>query len=98
MLGDGGQKIRGGEDFEVAVYFGIELGAVDDGVSGGFQRHFFHGEGISQDVLGEFFEFGLVLGRDGVAGVDVEAGVFPGVEDLDAFGREEFQATTSPRT
>jgi hypothetical protein len=41
--------------------------------------------------LGEFFEFGLVLGRDGVADVDVEAGVFPGEEDLDAFGREEFQ-------
>jgi hypothetical protein len=41
--------------------------------------------------LGEFFELGLVLGRDGVAGVDVEAGVFPRVENLDALGREEFQ-------
>ena len=28
VLGDGGQEIGGGEDFEVAVDFGIELGAV----------------------------------------------------------------------
>ena len=90
VLGDGGQEISGGEDFEVAVDFGIELGAVDDGVGGGFQRHFCHGEGVSQDVLGEFFELGLVLGRNRLTGVDVEAGVFPGVENLDAFGREEF--------
>ena len=41
--------------------------------------------------MSEFFELGLVLRRDGVAGVDVEAGVFPGVENLDAFGREEFE-------
>ena len=41
--------------------------------------------------MSEFFEFGLVLRRDGIAGVDVEAGVFPGEENLDAFGREEFE-------
>ncbi len=41
--------------------------------------------------MGEFFEFGLVFGRNGFAVVDVETGVFPGVENLDAFGREEFQ-------
>ena len=41
--------------------------------------------------MSEFFEFGFVLGRDRRTGVDVEAGVFPGVEDLDAFGREEFE-------
>lgn len=45
---------------------------------GGFQGHLFHGEGISQDVLGEFFEFGLVFGWDGFARVEVEAGMFPG--------------------
>jgi hypothetical protein len=28
VLGDGGQEIRGSEDFEVAVDFGIELGAI----------------------------------------------------------------------
>ena len=91
VLGDGGQEIRGSEDFEVAVDFGIELGAVDDGVSGGFHRHFCDGEGVSQDVLGEFFEFGFVFGRDGFARVEVEAGVFPGEQHLDAFGREEFE-------
>ena len=41
-------------------------------------------------------QFHLVLGRDGVAGVDVEAGVFPGVENLDAFRREEFQSDEEP--
>ena len=46
--------------------------------------------GISQDVLGEFFEFGPVFRRDGVAGVEVEAGVLPGVEHLNTFGWEEF--------
>ena len=39
-------------------------------------------------ALGEFFEFGLVLRRDGFAGVGVETGVFPVVENLDAFERE----------
>ena len=42
-------------------------------------------------VEGEFFEFGFVFRRDGCARVDVEAGVFPGEEDLHAFRREEFQ-------
>jgi hypothetical protein len=41
-------------------------------------------------VLGKVFEVGFVFGRDRLAGMEVEAAVFPGVEDLDAFGREEF--------
>ena len=41
--------------------------------------------------MGQLFEFGLVVRLHEVAGVDVEAGVFPGEEHLDAFGREEFQ-------
>ena len=48
VLGDGGLEIGGGEDLEVAVDFGIEPRAVDDGVGGGFPRHFLDGEGISQ--------------------------------------------------
>ena len=48
VLGDGDQEIGGGEDLEVAVDFGVEPGAVDDGVGGGFPRHFLDGEGISQ--------------------------------------------------
>ena len=47
VLGDGGQEIGGGEDLEVAVDFGVEPGAVDDGVGGGFHGHLLHGEGIS---------------------------------------------------
>ena len=33
MLGDGGQEISRSEHFEVAVYFGVEPGAVDHDVS-----------------------------------------------------------------
>src|ERR1039458_3044113 len=51
MLRDGGQEVGGGEDLEVAVDLGIEPGAVDDHVRGGFERHLFHGEGIPQDVF-----------------------------------------------
>ena len=91
VLGDGGQEVGSGEDFEVAVDFGIELGAVDDGVGGGFQRHFCDGEGVAENVLGEFFEFGFVFGRDGFARVEVESGVFPGEQHLDAFGGKEFE-------
>ena len=40
--------------------------------------------------MGQVFEVGLGLGRHLLAGVDVEAAVFPGVEDLHPFGREEF--------
>src|SRR5664279_1918473 len=61
MLSDGSQKVGGGEDLEVAVDLGIEPGAVDDPVGRGLQRHFLHGEGIPQDVLGQVFQVGLGL-------------------------------------
>ena len=89
MLGDGGQEVGGGEDLEVAVDLGIEAGAVDHHVGRGLQRHFLHGEGIPQDVLGQGFEVGLGLGWHLLASVDIEAAVFPGVEDMDPFGRKE---------
>ena len=57
---------------------------------GRLQGHLLHGEGVAQDVLGQVFEVGLGLGRHLLAGVDVEAAVFPGVEDLHPFGRQEF--------
>ena len=38
MLGDGSQKVGGGEDLEVAVDLGIEAGAVDDHVGRGTGR------------------------------------------------------------
>ena len=90
MLGDGGQKVGGGEDLEVAVDLGIEPGAVDDHVGRGLQRHFLHGEGIPQDVLGQVFQVGLGLWWHLLASVDVEAAVFPGVEHLHPFGGQEF--------
>ena len=89
MLGDGGQEVGGGEDLEVAVDLGVEAGAVDHHVGRGLQRHFLHGEGVAQDVLGQGFEVGLGLGRHLLAGVDVEGAVFPGVEDMDPLGRKE---------
>jgi hypothetical protein len=90
MLGDGSQEVGGGEDLEVAVDLGIEPGAVDDDVRGPFEGHLLNGERVAEDVLGQVFEVGLGLGRHLLAGVDVEAAVFPGVEDLHPFGREEF--------
>jgi hypothetical protein len=37
-----------------------------------------------EDVLGQVLEVGFGLGRDALAGVEVEPAVFPGVEELDA--------------
>ena len=81
VLGDGGQKVGGGKDLEVAVDLGIKPGAVDDEVAGRFQGHVFDRERVAQDVLGEVFEVGLGLGRHGVSGVEVEPTVFPGVDE-----------------
>ena len=89
MLGDGGQEVGGGEDLEVAVDLGIEPGAVDDDVRGPFQGHLLDGERVAQDVLGQVLQVRLGLGRDALASVDIEAAVFPGVEDMDPFGRKE---------
>jgi len=80
----------GGEDFEVAVDVGVEAGAVDDEVAGRFQGDLLDREGVAQDVLGEVFEVGLGLRWDPLAGMEVEAAVFPGVEDLDALRGQEF--------
>lgn len=75
--------------------FGIEAGVVGDGVSRGFHRHFFHGVGISQDVLGRLFWFDLVFRGYGLAGMQVDAGVFPEVEHHKAFGWVELQGVTN---
>jgi hypothetical protein len=89
VLGDGGEKIRGGEDFKVTVNLGVETRAIDDHVGGRFKGHLFHREGIAENILGEVFKVGLGFRGDRFAGVDVEAAVFPGVEDLDPFRWEE---------
>jgi hypothetical protein len=71
---DGGQEIGGGKDLEVAVDLGIEAGAVDDEVTGRFQGHLFHREGVAEDrrgcggyILGEVLQVGLGLGRHSCA-------------------------------
>ena len=88
-VSDDGEEIGGGgEGFEVAVDFGIEPGAADDGVGGRFHGHFLNRKGVAEDVLGEFFELSLVFRRYRFAGVEVEARVFPGEEHLDADGEE----------
>jgi hypothetical protein len=51
MLGNGGQEVDGSEYLEVAVDLGVEPGALNDQVRGGFQSHLFHREGVAQDVF-----------------------------------------------
>ena len=82
--------MRSSTIFLLIGHLGIEPGAVDDHIRGPLQGHLLNGEGVAQDVLGQVFEVRLGLGRHLLAGVDVEAAVFPGVEDLHPFGREEF--------
>jgi hypothetical protein len=77
MLGDGGQEVGGGEDLEIPVDLGIEPGALDDHVRRPFQGHLLNGERVAQDVLGQVLQVRLGLGRHLLAGVDVEAAVFP---------------------
>ena len=42
------------------------------------------GERIAQDVLGQVLKIRLVFRRDRLPGVEVEAGVFPGVKYLNS--------------
>ena len=81
MLRDDSQEIDGIEDFKIAVDLGIQLRTIDDSVGGGFERYLLHGEGIA-DVLAELFAFGAVLRWHGTAGVNVEAGMFPGLHAI----------------
>lgn len=48
-------------------------------------------KGLRRMYWASFSSSALFFGRDGFAAVDVEDGVFPGVENLNAFGRQEFQ-------
>jgi len=45
-----------------------------------------------EDVLTELFTFGAVFRSDRSAGVDIEAGVFPGFHPGDQFEGNEFVA------
>ena len=79
------RKPAGGEDLEVAVDFGVELGTVDDGVGGGFHRHFFNGERISQNEIATVHEFVDDLWNDRAQ--RAEAGLVLLWVDFDKFGK-----------
>lgn len=87
-----GDKVGGGEDLEVALGGVVALGAVDDGLGGGVPGDFLEGEGMAEEIFGEAFAPGTVVGGDGLfaAVVDVEAGVFPGEEVGEFTGADEF--------
>ncbi len=68
----------------------MPIAPVHDGVGGGFEGDFLHREGIAEDVLGELFAFGAVFRWHGTAGVNVEAGMFPGLHAGDQFWGDEF--------
>ena len=74
MLGDGGDKVAGREDFKTTPDFGIHAGAVDDGAARGVGVHFFNGEGVANDVLREPLKISSLLW------MDAETGVLPAKE------------------
>ncbi len=78
----GGDEVGGFEDLEVPFGGVVALGAVDDGLGAGVPGDFLEGEGMAEEILGEAFASGAVVGGNGflAAVVDVEAGVFPGEE------------------
>ena len=53
-------------------------------------KNLLNGARVAEDVLGQVLQVGLGLRRDALASMDVEAAVFPGVENLHPFGWEEF--------
>ena len=77
VLGDGGDKVAGGEDLKVALNLGVMAGAVDDGAAAFLDLHLFDGERIADDVLGEAFEVFALVGLDAVAAMHVESGMHP---------------------
>ena len=93
VFDDSGEKVGGGEDFEIALGFPVAAGAVDDG--GGFllPGDFLQGERRPQEVLGELAAAIDVVGGDGfLSGVEVEAAVFPGEEIAGFFPGEKLVA------
>ena len=82
VLGDGGDKVAGGEDLEVALNLRVEARVVDHGPVRvgpvrGADLHLLHGEGIADDVLGQTFQVFTLVGQHAPAAVYVEPGVDP---------------------
>ena len=72
MLSDGRKKVRSRKNLEVAVDLRVQLGAVNDRVARGLNRHFLNRKGIAQNVLGKLGEEAFVFGPYGFATVYVE--------------------------
>ncbi len=96
VLGKHRQEIDGIEDFKVAVDLGIQLRAINDNVGRRFEGDSLHGKGIAEDVLAELFAFGAVFWWHGPAGVNVEAGMFPGLHAGNQFWGDEFVGEQFP--
>ena len=84
-------KVGGFENLEVGFGGVVGFGAVDDGLGFGSPGDFLEGERGSEDVLGEPFAAGGVVGWHGAfAAVHIEAGMLPG-EEIGELGRgDEF--------
>ena len=92
VVDGGGDEVVGFEDLEVTPGSVVPLGAVDDGLGGGVPSDFLQGEGMAEEILGQAFATGGVVGGHGffAAVVDREAGVFPGEEVGEFAGADEF--------
>ncbi len=96
VLRNGGEKVGSGEDLEIAAGGRVQSGMVDDPAAVGNVGHLLHGEGMTEDVLGQIFEFGAVVARHWVAAEKVESAVFPLHELMHERGREHFSLDQEP--
>jgi hypothetical protein len=55
------------------------------------ERHFGDRKRVAQNVLGEWFEDGLVFGRNAFSAMYVEAAVFPRMQKTDTVAREQVE-------
>jgi len=91
VLSDGRKKVRSRKNLEVAVDLRVQLGAVNDRVARGLNRHFLNRKGIAQNVLGQLGQEAFVFRPYGFATVYVEPCVFPRIEQFDAVCFEKIQ-------
>ena len=91
VLSDGRKEVRSRKNLEVAVDLRVQLGAVNDRVARGLNRHFFNRKRIAQNVLGKLGEEALVFRPYGFATVYVKPRVFPRIEQFDAVCFEKIQ-------
>ena len=87
-----GNEVGGFEDLEVALGVVVSLGAVNDGLGAGVPGDFLEGEGMAEEIFGEAFAPGAVVGGDGffAALVNVKAGVLLGEQVGEFLRADEF--------